>query len=89
MGKLLFIILTSISVSTDVLYGGNLCNDYNDKSCVHPNAIKNGYYLNQWSVHLPGMSMNQAKQLLEDNGFDYLGQVIIYNIICSTSIILN
>lgn len=68
-------ILASFSISTDVLYGGEICNNYNDKGCVHPDTLKNGYYENKWSVHLPGMPKEEAQQLLKDKGFNYIKQV--------------
>lgn len=77
MAKLLLEIFVGFVVSTSVLFGEELCSHYDDEDCVHPNAVKNGYYTNQWSVYMPGISKDEAKQLFEDNGFDYLGQVII------------
>lgn len=79
MGKLLFVMLASFSVSTDVLLGGNVCNNYSDTGCVSPNSLKDGFYVNQWIVHLPGMAENQVRRLLEDNGFEYLGPVIMFH----------
>lgn len=77
MAKLLFVILLNFVVSMSVLFGENICSHYDDRDCVHPDTTKNGHYANQWSVYLPGVSKDEAKRLLEDNGFDYLGQVII------------
>lgn len=71
----LFIILVTFSTSTNILLCDELCSDYDDKNCVHPNAIKNGHFINQWSVHLPGTTKEQARLILEANGFNYLGQV--------------
>lgn len=79
MAKLLFVIFMSFVVSTSVLSGERICSHYGDEGCVHLNTIKNGYYTNQWSVYLPGISKHEAKQLLENSGFDYLGQVIAIN----------
>lgn len=77
MSKLAFIILLNFSISRNFSFGGKLCNHYDDENCVHPDVIKNGHFVNQWSVHLPGLSKEQARRLLEDNGLEYLGKVTI------------
>lgn len=75
MIKLLFIILVTFNTLTNISLCGDLCSNYEDKNCVHPNAIKNGHYINQWSVYLPGTTKEEARLILEENGFNYLGQV--------------
>lgn len=80
MDTFLLTILTSISISTNVLLADDLCRHYNDKSCVHHNALKNGHYVNQWSVYLPGMAKAEARQMFEENGFIYLGQVNLHDL---------
>lgn len=77
MSPLVFIILVNLSISTNILFGENICSHFDDEDCVHPNVIKNGHFVNQWSVNLPGLTKGQARKLLEDNGFDYLGKVTI------------
>ncbi|XP_060865887.1 uncharacterized protein LOC132941750 [Metopolophium dirhodum] len=76
MAKSLFIIFVSFIFSTSISFGEDACSNYEDKDCVHPNILKNGHFINQWSVHLPGMTKNEARKLLEDNGFDYLGKIM-------------
>ncbi|NP_001156250.1 uncharacterized protein LOC100166851 precursor [Acyrthosiphon pisum] len=76
MAKSLFIIFVSFIFSTSISFGEDACSNYEDKDCVHPNILKNDHFINQWSVHLPGMTKDEAKQLLEDNGFDYLGKIM-------------
>lgn len=78
MAKLLFTILISISISTNILLGDNICSHYGDKDCIDPKVTKNGHYVNQWTVRLPNMSKKDARQLLEESGFVYLGQVTIF-----------
>lgn len=80
MAKSLFIIFVIFIFSTSISFGEDACSNYEDKDCVHPNILKNGHFINQWSVYLPEMTKNEARQLLEDNGFDYLGQVTIFQI---------
>lgn len=77
MSKLVFIILVNFSISTHIVLGENICSHYDDQDCVHPNVIKNGHFVNQWAVYLPGLTKEQARRLLEDMGFDYLGKVKI------------
>lgn len=76
MVKLIFIILVTFSISSNMLLGDDICSHYDDQNCVHPNTLKSGHFINQWSVYLPGMTKEEARLLLEENGFDYLGQVI-------------
>ncbi|XP_027842325.2 otolith matrix protein OMM-64-like [Aphis gossypii] len=76
MAKSLSIIFVSFIFSTSVSFGEDACSNFEDKDCVSPNILKNGHFINQWSVYLPGMTKSQAKQLLEENGFDYLGQIM-------------
>lgn len=76
MAKSLSIIFVSFIFSTSVSFGEDACSHFEDKDCVSPNILKNGHFINQWSVYLPGMTKNQARQLLEENGFDYLGQIM-------------
>ena len=78
MANLLFIIFVNLIFSTSVSFGEDACSNYEDKDCVHPNILKNGHFINQWSVYLPGKTKNQARQILEDIGFEYLGQVTIF-----------
>ncbi|CAI6366062.1 unnamed protein product [Macrosiphum euphorbiae] len=59
-----------------ISFGEDVCSNYEDKDCVHPNILKNGHFINQWCVNLPGMTKNEARKLLEDNGFDYLGKIM-------------
>lgn len=80
MAKSLFIIFVSFIFSTSISFGEDVCSNYEDKDCVHPNVLKNGHFINQWSVYLPGMTKNDARKLLEDNGFDYLGKVKIFKV---------
>lgn len=68
-------ILVSFGIATKCAFGAEACSHYNDRACTLPSAIKNGYYVNQWSVHMPGVPKDEARQLLEQNGFVYLGQV--------------
>jgi len=78
--KSLTIIFVSFIFSTSNSFGNDACSNYEDKDCVHPDILKNGHFINQWSVHLPGMTKDEARKLLEDNGFDYLGKVTIFQV---------
>jgi len=80
MAKSLFIIFVSFISSTSISFGEDVCSNYEDKDCVHPNILKNGHFINQWCVNLPGMTKNEARKLLEDIGFDYLGKVTIFQV---------
>ncbi|XP_025192405.1 uncharacterized protein LOC112592535 [Melanaphis sacchari] len=72
----LSIIFVSFIFSTSVSFGEDVCSHYEDNDCIHPNILKNGHFVNQWTVYLPGMTKDQARELLENNGFDYLGQIM-------------
>lgn len=79
MMKSLFIILAiSLCISTNVAFGEDICSHYDDIDCIHPDITKLGHFINQWSVYLPGMTKEEAKEFLENHGFVYLGQVIIF-----------
>lgn len=80
MAKSLTIIVVSFIFSTSISFGDDACSNYEDKACVHPNIIQNGHFINQWSVNLPGMTKDEARKLLEDNGFEYLGKVTIFQV---------
>lgn len=80
MAKFLFIILIIISISTNISLGEKKCNHYDDENCVHPNILKNGHFVNQWTVYLPGVNKEKAKELLEENDFVYLGKVTSFHI---------
>lgn len=80
MAKSLSIIFVSFIFSTSVSFGEDACSHFEDKDCVSPNILQNGHFINQWSVYLPGMTKNQARQILEENGFDYLGQVTFFQV---------
>lgn len=81
MTKLLVLLFVSF-FPINFLLGEDLCNGYNNQNCFHPKTLKNGYFVNIWSVLLPGVPKEEAKQYLENIGFIYLGQVtfIIYHI---------
>jgi len=72
----LIVILVSFSVSAT--FSKDLCSRYEDEACILPSSTKNGFYVNQWSVHMPGVHKEEARQILEEElGFVYLGQVHI------------
>lgn len=74
MVRSLFVV--SFGVSTFLMVSGKLlCDNYNDKACTEPQAMKNGYFVNQWSVHMPNVPKSEAQQELQNAGFIYLGQV--------------
>lgn len=78
MAKSLFIILVSLCITTNISLGEDVCSDYDDKDCVRPEVTKHSHYANQWSVHLPGMTKEEARKMLESKGFIYLGKVTIF-----------
>lgn len=78
MAKSLFIILVSLCITKNISLGEDVCSDYDDNDCVHPEITKHGHFVNQWSVQLPGMAKEEARELLESNGFIYLGQVTFF-----------
>jgi len=78
MAKLLSIMLASLSISTNVLLGKDVCSHYDEKACVDPKVTKHGYYVNQWTISTTGIAKEDVKQLIENNGFVYLGQVTIF-----------
>lgn len=74
MIRSLFVV--GFGVSTLLMVSSKLlCDSYNDKTCMEPQAMKNGYFVNQWSVHMPNVPKDEAKQELQNAGFIYLGQV--------------
>lgn len=70
--------LASLSISINVLLGKNTCSHYDDEACVLPSMTKNGYYANQWTIFTPELTKLDVQQLMENNGFVYLGLVTIF-----------
>lgn len=73
-----FLVLLAVSFGICTTFSKELCSSYEDEACVFPSTTKNGFYVNQWSVHMPGVPKEEARRILEEElGFVYLGQVPI------------